>query len=216
MGSELVRASATDIEAVKAHAKIISASGLVPAHFQKYPTAVYTAIGMARSLGEDPVQLMQACFFVGGKMGLSSSYLLSRLRRSGAIKGTVRYHIEGKGESLSVTASCVDAETGDVIEGPAATMAMAKAENWTKNEKYKSMPEIMLRNRALAFLVRYQYPDVLAGLHTVEELQDVRAAVMTVSDASPVLASLESEIHGDAPADEAQEAGCGQDEEEVA
>jgi hypothetical protein len=196
MTDAIVSRNAEEIEALKAHSKILSSSGLLPDHFQKYPAAVYTCVGIARSIGEDPVQLMQACYFVGGKMGLSSAYLLARLRRSGVIRGTVRYLIEGQGDTLSVRATVIDAETGDEIVGPAATMEMAKADGWTKNTKYKTMPEIMLRNRALSFLVRYQYPDATAGLPTADELQDVQAAKVP-AERTGALAAIEAEVNGE-------------------
>ena len=198
MTDAIVNTSPDDIDALKQHAKIVAASGLVPEHFKKYPQAVYTAVGLAKSMGEDPVYVMQSIFFIGGKPGWNSSFLLSRLRRTKTIRGTVRYLIEDtEKDGLTVRASCIDAETGDEIVGPAATMRMAEDDKWTKNSKYKSMPEIMLRNRALAFLARYQYPDILAGLPTADELQDVQAATSVLiapSERVGALAALEAEV----------------------
>jgi len=197
-----------DIDALKEHAKIVAASGLVPEHFRKYPQAVYTAVGLAKSMGEDPIYVMQSMYFIKGRPGWTSAFLLSRLRRTETIEGTVRYDIEDTEDNgLTVRARCVDAETGDEIVGPAATMRMAIDDNWVKNEKYRSMPEIMLRNRALAFLVRYHYADILAGLPSAEELQDVDAATVATVATSPVafapqdvgsgkLAALEAQVHG--------------------
>jgi hypothetical protein len=108
----------------------------------------------------------------------------------------VRYDIEDtEKDGLTVRASCVDEATGDEIVGPAASMRMATDDGWVKNKKYASMPEIMLRNRALAFLVRYQYPDILAGLPTADELQDVQAAVSVVpAERTGALASIELQV----------------------
>jgi hypothetical protein len=185
-----------DVEALKAHAKIVAASGLVPEHFKKHPAAIYTAVGIARSMGEDPIHVCQNIYFVGGKPGWTSSFLLARLRRTKTIRGTVRYDIEDtEKDGITVRARAIDAETGDEIIGPAATMRMAEDDKWVKNPKYRSMPEIMLRNRALAFLVRYQYPEVLAGLPMAEELQDVAAAVSVVpAERTGALASIEAQV----------------------
>ncbi len=172
----LVSTNKEEIEALKAHCDRIARSGLVPDHFAKNPAAIYTAISMARALGEVPETLMQEIFFIGGRAGLSSKYMLSRLQRTKAIKGTVRYVVTGAAETLSVRAVATDAETGETIEGPAATMAMAKAEGWTKNSKYVSMPEVMLRKRAIAFLARDHYPGALMGFLTVEEAEDIHHA----------------------------------------
>lgn len=172
----LVSTNKDDVEAIKAHCERIARSGLVPEHFQKNPSAVYTAISMAKALGEVPETLMQHIYFVSGRAGLSSAYMLSRLQRTKAIKGTVRYIVEGADESLSVRAVAIDAETGESVEGPAATMAMAVAEGWTSNKKYRSMPEVMLRKRAIAFLARDHYPGALMGFLTVEEAEDIHHA----------------------------------------
>jgi len=196
MTEAITNTSPEDIEALKAHAKIVAASGLVPEHFKKNPASIYTAVGLARSMGEDPIYVIQSMYFVGGKPGWNSSFLLSRLRRTKTIRGTVRYDIEDtEKDGITVRAKCIDAETGDEIIGPSASMRMATDDGWTKNKKYQSMPEIMLRNRALAFLVRYAYPDVLAGLPMAEELQDVHAATSVVpAERTGALASIELQV----------------------
>ena len=198
--------SKEQVEALRAHCDRIARSGLVPDHFAKNPAAIYTAISMAKALGEVPETLMQEIFFIGGKAGLTAKYMLSRMQRTKAIRGTVRYHVEGNGQTLSVRASAVDAETGDTIEGPAATMEMATAEGWTKNPKYKSMPEVMLRNRAVTFLARYHYPNALMGFLTVDEAEDIaHASGAIVVDSAPRVASggfLAAVTGGDSPATE--------------
>jgi hypothetical protein len=169
-----------EIEALKQHCVRISQSGLVPDHFAKNPAAIYTAIDMARVLGEEPITFMQHVFFISGKAGMTAAYMNSRMRRRHVIKGTVRYVKTGEGASLAIRAVVKDAETDEMIEGPEVSMAMAKAEGWTKNAKYQSMPEVMLRARAITFLVRSHYPDVLMGFLTTEELEDMRPMHATV------------------------------------
>jgi hypothetical protein len=168
--------SKEQLAALRDHCDRIARSGLVPDHFAKNPAAIYTAISMAKALGEVPETLMQEIFFISGRAGLTAKYMLSRLQRTKAIKGTVRYVVTGDGKTLSVRAVATDAETGDAIEGPAATMAMAEAEGWTKNPKYKSMHEVMLRKRAVTFLARDHYPGALMGFLTVDEAEDMAHA----------------------------------------
>lgn len=206
MANDMMTLGKEQIAALREHCERIARSGLVPDHFAKNPAAIYTAISMARALGEVPETLMQEINFIGGKAGLSSKYMLSRMQRTHAIRGTVRYTIEGKGAALSVRAVAVDYETGDTIEGPAATMEMATAEGWTKNPKYKSMPEVMLRNRALSFLCRYHYPSALMGLLTADEAEDIAYARGTVRVESPGAQSVAGLLNatGEAPRDDAE------------
>ena len=55
-------------------------------------------------------------------------------------------------------------------------MQMAADEGWiSKNgSKWKTMPEQMLQYRAGAFFARVNCPDLLLGLPTVEEVNDVK------------------------------------------
>jgi hypothetical protein len=207
MGEAIAVAGLDDaaIKRIKEHCIRISKSGLVPDHFAKTPEAVYTALEMARALDEEPVTLMQAIYFISGRAGFSAAYMLSRMRRRGVIRGTVRYEVTGKGDTLCVRAAVVDAATGEVITGPEASMEMAKAEGWTKNPKYKSMPEVMLRKRAITFLVRDHYPDVLMGFRTIEELEDMRAsgavhATLRAEPSGPI-AALNAAIEEQPPID---------------
>jgi len=182
-----------EINALKAHCQRIAASGLVPDHFAKNPAAVYTAIDMARVLGEEPVTFMQSVFFIGGKAGMTAAYMLSRMRRRGVITGTVEYDETGSGADARCRAIVIDAVTKRPINGPWVSMAMAKAEGWTKNAKYTSMPEVMLRKRAITFLTRDHYPDVLMGFLTTDELEDsrpLRAVAAVVGNAGSTAALL--------------------------
>lgn len=171
----LVTANKEELAALEQHCVRIAKSGLVPEHFTKNPAAIYTAISMAKALGEVPETLMQHIYFVHGRAGLSSAYMLSRLQRTGAIRGTVRYIVTGRGTAdLAVRAVATDAQTGEDVEGPEVSLGMARAEGWAKsNSKYQSMPEVMLRKRAIAFLARDHYPGALMGFLTVEEAEDI-------------------------------------------
>lgn len=196
------------LDALKSECLRIANSGLVPEHFAKNPQSIAVAIDMARALGEAPVMLMRGIFFISGRAGFTAEYMLSRLRRLRVIRGTVAYQTAGSGDGLSVRACAVDAETGDRVHGPTVSMEMARADGWTKNPKYKSMPEVMLRKRAVTFLVRDHYPDVLGGFHTTDELQDIE--VRSAPSAERV--NLLAELNGDDDVDDVSDAGDGADE----
>ena len=49
-------------------------------------------------------------------------------------------------------------------------MAMANAEGWTKNPKYRTMPQLMLSYRAATSLIRLYAPEVTMGMQTDEEV----------------------------------------------
>jgi hypothetical protein len=59
-------------------------------------------------------------------------------------------------------------------------MNMAKAEGWTSNAKYKTLPQSMLSYRAGVQLVRLYAPETMLGMQTAEELEDARTVKATV------------------------------------
>lgn len=156
-------------------AKLFASSQLVPQHLRDKPQDCFIAIHMAERLGEDPLITMQNIYIVSGRAGWSAQYMIGRANRAGVFKGRINWRIEGKGDGLAVTAFAKLADTEEMVEAT-ATMAMAAAEGWTKNPKYKSMPELMLRYRSATMLVRLYAPDVMLGIPTSEELQDMRYA----------------------------------------
>ena len=57
---------------------------------------------------------------------------------------------------------------------------MAKAEGWTSNKKWRTMPEHMLRFRAATFFGRQHVADLLLGVQTEEEVVDIQPVNVTV------------------------------------
>ena len=66
--------------------------------------------------------------------------------------------------------------TGEILEGPTITLAMANAEGWASKtgSKWKTMPDLMLRYRAAAFFGRLYAPEIMMGMHSVEEIGDIQ------------------------------------------
>jgi|GEM_PF-6519041 len=55
------------------------------------------------------------------------------------------------------------------------TMKMAQAEGWLgkKGSKWQTMPELMLRKRCQSFFIKEFYSQVMFGMQSVEEIQDI-------------------------------------------
>lgn len=168
-------------------AEIFSKTRMVPVHFQGKPEDCFVAMQMAHRMGVDPMMALQNIYVVGGKPGLTGALIISLINNSKRLKGGIRFRIEGKGEALAVTAFGT-LQDGETVEFT-ASMAMAKAEGWDKNPKYRSMPEVMLRYRAATFLARFNFPEVILGMHSSEEWEDVEASggVTIQKPASPAM-----------------------------
>jgi hypothetical protein len=156
-------------------AKMISISPLFPEHLRK-PTndvAISNAIlcyNIAARLGEDILTVAQNIYFVAGKPGWSSAFAMHRAYACGALRTPIDFEAEGDGPTLAVTASATLAS--GVERSVKVSMAMAKAENWTKNPKYQTMPQTMLCYRAASQFVRLYAPHALLGLPPIVDIED--------------------------------------------
>lgn len=184
----------SSFEQMQREAKLFATSPLVPAHLrQGTPEQAlancYIALHMAKAMGENPLLVMQNIYIVSGKAGWASQYVIARANASGVFRGRINWRIDRSDpQNLSVTAFATLAATGEVVEAT-ADMRMAKAEGWTNNKKYQSMPEVMLRYRSASFLVRWYCPDVMMGYQTVEEVEDVAHSAALTQTAQPVTAA---------------------------
>jgi hypothetical protein len=157
-----------------AQAKMFAQSELVPKHYRNSPANVLVALDYARHIGEPALAVMQATFIVHGTLGFKAEYLIGRANASGIFSEPIQYEEEGSGSSYRVRAGAPIRDK--MLWGPWVGAQMAKAEGWSKNSKYQSMPELMYRYRAATFFVRQTCPQVVMGARTVEEIQDVAAS----------------------------------------
>jgi hypothetical protein len=151
-------------------ARCFSMSGLVPAHFQGKPEACMIALMYAQQLGEHPMLLFQELGVIHGRPITSARFAISRANRSGLLQGPITWVSTGQGDALTVTASATLRETGEVLT-VAVSMREAVADGWTRNTKYQSIPEQMLRWRAATRLINLYMPEVLFGLGVREEME---------------------------------------------
>lgn len=162
-----------DFNRIHEIAKSLAASDLVPTHFQRKPANVLIALEFAHRNNISPFQAMQSIFVVHGRPGLSAAFAISLARKANVWK-KLQYKVEGSGDSLVVTAIAT-LHDDDKIES-SVSMEMAKKAGWTKNAIYASLPEQMLKYRAATFLIRANFPEVLFGMSTVDEIEDISAS----------------------------------------
>lgn len=193
-------------------AKMFASSKLVPSHLQGNVADCAIALHMAERLGEDPLVVMQNITVINGRAGWSAQYMIGRANRSGMVKGRIRWRTDGTGDGMVVTAIATLAD-GDEDITASASMAMAKAEGWTRNVKYASMPEHMLRWRSATMLIRLYMPEIMLGIPAADEVEDVSYAVMPPDDPPPRRADYAVTDHrppetGPATVDDARDPGA--------
>lgn len=164
-------------EMLQRMAKMFNSSSLVPESFKgdKNLGSCCIALNMAQRLHADPLQIMQSIYIVHGHPSFSSQFLIATFNASGRYTSIKYRQVGEKGkDTWGCIAYTAEKATGELIEGPTITIAMAKAEGWygKNGSKWVTMPEQMLRYRAAAFLIRTTAPEISLGLHTTEEVED--------------------------------------------
>jgi hypothetical protein len=179
-------------------ATALSRSTIIPKAFQGQAANCFVALDMAQRMGASPMEIMQNIYVVHGTPGFSAKYAIGMANKSGVFKGPICFEESGSGASLSVTAFAIVRETGQRVEFT-ADMAMAKAEKWDSNPKYKSgLASLMLKYRSATLLIRTTCPEVLLGMQTAEEVQDVHFA--RTIEATPAVDSINKQLLESAPA----------------
>ena len=163
------------------------------------------AMNMASRMGADPLMVMQNLYIVEGRPSWSSQWIIAAINGCGRFS-PLRFELNDNGkkdveytvtewvdnnrqnrkvndtiQNLSCVAWAVEKETGERITSPTVTIEMAVKEGWYQKNgsKWQTMPEVMLRYRTASFFGKLYAPELLMGLQTVEEMQDI------VIDATP-------------------------------
>ncbi len=177
MSKELITADQMSVGDAQLYkkAQVLAKSDVVPAHYRGKPDNCFVAVQSADRMNIDPLLYMRSTFVLNGNLGMSAQFGIALAELSGRYNGCINFKEEGQGDSFRVTAYATLKNPEQEISFTVG-MKMAIAENWVKNPKYKSMPEVMLRYRAAIFLIRLHTPSVLFGMQTAEELEDMKFA----------------------------------------
>ncbi|HQL08855.1 MAG TPA: hypothetical protein PLE35_04590 [Lentisphaeria bacterium] len=163
------------------------------------------SLNMAQRMGADPLMVMQNLYIVEGRPSWSSQWIIAAINGCGRFS-PLRFELKNLGEkeveyevtkwvnrerqttkhkatvqNLECIAWAIERETGERITSPAVNIEMAVKEGWygKNGSKWQTMPEVMLRYRTASFFGKLYAPELLMGLQTVEEMQDI------VIDATP-------------------------------
>mgnify|MGYP001561259371 CR=1 FL=1 len=155
----------------------VLASGLAP----KGDTveAILIKIEMGAELGIAAMQAVQNIAVINGRPGLWGDAVPGLVRGSGKQEWYKQEKI-GKVGADDYGYRITSKRKGDPnpIETTFTIADAKKAGLWGKTGPWTFYPDRMLLNRARAFNARDNFPDVLKGLHTVEEIQDVAFEVV--------------------------------------
>src|SRR3990167_7317402 len=166
------------LEAAVHLGKFIIDSGFAPKHYKEQPNApaaVIMAIQMGGEIGFSPVQAMQEIVFINGLIALKGDGAKALVMQSGLCKAWEEKEtgsIEAGDYSVTITSTRKD--NGETLSRSFSVKEAKKAGLWISDEDVKRNPKAsyspwhkyqkrMIHYRALGFLVRDLYPDVMKG-----------------------------------------------------
>lgn len=162
--------------------------GLLPDRFNGKPDACAIGCHLAMTLRLPPMLLFPSLYIVYGTPGIEAKLQVAVLNASGKIKGRVQFELAGEGKTRRCTASAVDLE--GKLHSQTVDWETAERMGWTAPKRRRSgegtepsmwtkIPDVMLQYRSGSWLTRLDFPDVLMGLHTVDELEDMFGASLS-------------------------------------
>ena len=179
-GNSSIYQSVDSFEFAQRQAKSLCESDLVPKSYQgqKGLSNCLVALEMSKRMNLSPLTVMQNLNIIHGTPSWSAQFISSQILGCGRFNN-FDYVVSGEGSSLSVYCEAIRVEDSKKVKGTTVSMKMAREEGWTRNSKYTSMPEVMLRNRAATFFGRQYIPDLLLGVQTSEEVVDIQPLDVT-------------------------------------
>ena len=179
-GESSIYENPDSFEFAQRQAKSLCESNLVPTSYQgqKGLPNCLVALEMSKRMNLSPLTVMQNLNIIHGTPSWSAQFISSQILGCGRFEN-FDYLVKGEGETLEVQCVAKRVEDQKIVKGTAVSMKMARLEGWTRNSKYTSMPELMLRNRAATFFGRQFIPDLLLGVQTSEEVVDIQPLNVT-------------------------------------
>ena len=157
-------------------AQMLSGSNLIPQSYQGNPSNCLIAIDIANRMNMPPLLVLQNLFIVQGKPTWSGQFCVAAINGCGKFE-PLEFIFNGEQgtPTFGCYAEAIRKSSGKMCRSDNITIQMAKDEGWLdkKGSKWQTMPRQMMMYRSASFFARVFCPEVLIGLQTVDEVQDV-------------------------------------------
>jgi hypothetical protein len=159
--------TAAEIAVLETLAAKVAASGLCPPDL-KSPAAIFVVMAAGHELGIDPHKALRTLSVVKGKVSLNADTQVALCTRSPAC----RYF--RLAESTDTRAVYITHREGHPEPTTLAyTIEQAQKARLTGSQTWQSHPAAMLRARCAAALARIVYPDLVAGIYSPDEAEEI-------------------------------------------
>ena len=149
----------------------LASASIVPAPFSGNPGNCLIALEISARSGANIFAVVQNLNIIHNRPSWSAAFISGLLTTSGRFESIEYHESDQQGGSCYCTAKQI--KSGRTVTGPVVSMTMANAEGWTRNSKWKSMPQVMLSYRAMTFFARRYCSDLLMGMKEATEAEDI-------------------------------------------
>ncbi|MER9505995.1 hypothetical protein [Mesorhizobium sp. M0579] len=218
-----VFSSEADFAAGQRLCKALTSSNLVPVSYQGEQNMgnALIALDMANRMQIPPIMVMQNLNVIEGRPAWASQFIIAALNACGLFS-PIRFRKANLGQqevsktewtgpkgarqsrivkstiiNKECTAYAVEKATGETLEGPTVSIAMAVAEGWyfRAGSKWQTMEDLMLMYRSAAFFGRLYAPHLLNGMSTADEALDL-AEIRDITPAAEPAAEVTAKPEG--------------------
>jgi hypothetical protein len=154
-------------------ANMLAKSALLPEQYIGHPENCLIAIDIANRMRISPLLVAQNLYVIKQKPAWSGSFAISAINNCG--KFTPLEFIYTKNGGGGCYAQATRLSDGKVLKGTEITLELAQKVGWSTKpgSKWLTMSEQMLAYRAGSFFAKVYCPEVLLGVQTIDEIQDV-------------------------------------------
>lgn len=174
-------------------ANMFAESSIVPERFRGNMADCAIVLAMAWRHKADPMMFFNGVYVVHGRPGMEAKLAIALVNSQRVFEGPIQFKFEGSAMERKCTAFATHRTSGQLCEA-SVSMDMAKQEGWTKNTKWASMPDVMLRYRAAIFLIRFYCPEAMFGMQTSDELAEINATAVNVEVLNEQKKKIEAQV----------------------
>lgn len=165
--------SPQSIEAAEKFCQQLSKTDFVPKAFRGKPDSIMVVGAMGARLGVDVFTAMSGIADINGKPCVYGDLMMAVCLNHPEFEDCLET-TEGKAYEDNFTAVCTAKRKGRAPVVRSFSVVEAKEGGlWKKAGPWTTVPQRMLQMRARAFALRDTFADALAGMHAVEEMEDV-------------------------------------------
>ena len=150
-------------------AHTLAKSTIVPLHFRNKPDDIFACVMLGSELGFQPMMSLNSIVIIQGTATLKAQTMLA------VVKSKCKDAIISIEVDEEKKIAVVKAQRNESDPGYVSTWDMTKAKNMglSSRDNWIKQPTTMLRWRAVSEAVRMVFADVLMGIYSTEEFQDI-------------------------------------------